>query len=317
MLYDNVDATSTERDNPMSMQNGVMTITPEVAEQLLENNTSNRPIRPRHVASLKRLMKSGKWYLNGDTITVTENGRLIDGQHRLTACVELGKPFDSHVAIIPAATPRKLDLVFLTKDSGKRRTAADFFYIKGYPCRTTLSSVARMLYFWERGTFDGHIDLVPQDLEDVVRRHKGVVESSRWTCSQNELLSLIGPSAPAMCHYLFGIAHPRKRDEFFTAFATGVDLHDGHPVLALRRALLRAKARRADGRGRNGVTKGYGGRWWAAALIVKAWNAFIGERDLSIIRWAQDKGFPDIQTHAGKSRLKQPKLSSGKGVTAS
>jgi hypothetical protein len=63
----------------------VQNIGPSEASALLARNVSNRPLRPRYIESLARQMLDGYWQLVGDPIRVADNGRLLDGQHRLHA----------------------------------------------------------------------------------------------------------------------------------------------------------------------------------------------------------------------------------------
>lgn len=71
----------------------VKEITPELAKDILENhNNLNRNRNKEHVKALLNNMKQGTWRFNGDTIRFDRDGELIDGQHRLAAIVEFGKP---------------------------------------------------------------------------------------------------------------------------------------------------------------------------------------------------------------------------------
>ena len=74
----------------------VMDITPDMAREMLKQNINN----PRGDKSLKRaIVKSyaddilnGRWQLNGEAIVFDEDGRLVNGQHRLAAIVYAGNP---------------------------------------------------------------------------------------------------------------------------------------------------------------------------------------------------------------------------------
>jgi hypothetical protein len=67
------------------------TITPEWAAQILaHNNTRNRAMSRAHVEKLANEMRRGAWKINGETIKLSPDGQLIDGQHRLAAAVKTG-----------------------------------------------------------------------------------------------------------------------------------------------------------------------------------------------------------------------------------
>lgn len=65
-------------------------IDPALAGLLLQANVRNRPISSVHVAALVRDMLSGNWRLTHQGIALDCDGRLVDGQHRLSAIVASG-----------------------------------------------------------------------------------------------------------------------------------------------------------------------------------------------------------------------------------
>ena len=70
------------------MKTELLTITPEMALDMLSKNSSNRKVRNSRVQFYAEQMKHGNWHLTGQTITFDKNGQLLDGQHRLYALVE-------------------------------------------------------------------------------------------------------------------------------------------------------------------------------------------------------------------------------------
>ena len=76
---------------------GAITVTPELAQQWLGDNWKHRPIDPKRAAKFAARLEAGEWRLNGKTIVFDPNGRLLGGQHRLTACAETGVPFTTVV----------------------------------------------------------------------------------------------------------------------------------------------------------------------------------------------------------------------------
>ena len=65
-------------------------ITPSEAQAYLNNNAKHRPIKDKKVAEYMEEMREGHWKLNGKTICFDRNGRLLNGQHRLSAVVRSG-----------------------------------------------------------------------------------------------------------------------------------------------------------------------------------------------------------------------------------
>lgn len=115
------------------------TITPEVAKALLDNNTNNRNITKGHLAMLKSEILSGNWQYNGQPIIIGETGRLLDGQHRMTAVVETGIPIETNVM-------RGIkESAFVTIDTGKVRGGSDVLSIAGSKHGTHIASAIRKI----------------------------------------------------------------------------------------------------------------------------------------------------------------------------
>lgn len=100
-------------------------ITPQVAKCYLEHNGNNRILNKGHVAFLAKMMQAGTWQVNGEAIVFDKNGRLVNGQHRLSACVYANIPFETMV--IRGVEEE----TFFTFDSGKTRSSGDVFKIQG------------------------------------------------------------------------------------------------------------------------------------------------------------------------------------------
>lgn len=109
----------------MSVIAKVEMITPEEAATLLGRNVRNRNVRIRVVNKYARDLMAGKFVLNGESVKVDENGRLLDGQHRCLACVETGLPFES--VVVRGLPPE----VQMTIDQGTKRTVSDQLNMQG------------------------------------------------------------------------------------------------------------------------------------------------------------------------------------------
>lgn len=115
------------------------TITPELATEYLETNVENQRklsalVAGRYIAS----MKKGLWRVNGEAIKFDTNGKLCDGQHRLTACASSGCTIESLVI-------RGLDPdVFDSLDTGKQRSAGDVLRMMGVKSYSSVSGAVRI-----------------------------------------------------------------------------------------------------------------------------------------------------------------------------
>lgn len=114
-------------------------ITPSKASAYLDRNEKNRKIGDVNVKQLARDMKDGNYLITGDTIKIDRSGRLIDGQHRLSAIVLSGVAQQMLVV-------RELDpMVQTVIDAQKRRSAADALtFALDASNGTALASIARI-----------------------------------------------------------------------------------------------------------------------------------------------------------------------------
>lgn len=69
------------------------TVTPERAKHLLtEANFGNRNLRPHTVSRYTAAIRAGEWRTTPETLSMSPEGRLLNGQHRLHAVVQSGTP---------------------------------------------------------------------------------------------------------------------------------------------------------------------------------------------------------------------------------
>lgn len=82
-------------ENPLDIQ--LVTITPGMAEEMLKRNIANRKVNQANVNRIAADMATGNYRINGETIKISSNGEILDGQHRLLACIKSGVPFKSYI----------------------------------------------------------------------------------------------------------------------------------------------------------------------------------------------------------------------------
>ena len=126
-----------------SFNTSVITITPEMAKELLDLNKNNRGISPANVQKISNDMLSDGFKLNGETIKIYDDGTLADGQHRLMACVLTGKPFQTYII-----RGIKKD-VLPTIDAGKTRNAVEALNMTG--CGIKSYMIAGLNWYFNYG----------------------------------------------------------------------------------------------------------------------------------------------------------------------
>ena len=105
-------------------------VTPEMAYDLLMKNNKNRSISRRKVEMIINDIKSDRFELTHQPIAISEDGELVDGQHRLLAVYESGVPVDMFVAY---NAPRSTKI-----DIGKPRDVRTALFMAGIICKESL-----------------------------------------------------------------------------------------------------------------------------------------------------------------------------------
>jgi hypothetical protein len=115
---------------PLTLVTGWHTITPQAAENLLRRNRpgANRKVGFSVVQYYARQMRNGDWKETGQGLIFDEHGVLMDGQHRLWACLYSGVPFTTFVLTGVKAIPR----LFAYLDNSKPRNPATALQTAGF-----------------------------------------------------------------------------------------------------------------------------------------------------------------------------------------
>lgn len=201
----------------MSLRGGVETITPDDAVRLLEavkddQHIRNRPVKDSHVRWLSTMIKAGKWRLNGEAVLLDQDGKLLDGQHRLYAVIEAETPIETYVV-------RGVDRdYFATIDTGAGRTVGDVLGIKGELYCAQLAAVLGWLWRYEQGKMLSGVKASGYSQEialAVLRRHPAVKDAVTWsnTKRHDTVLGIVAPSPLAFLKYVFSQHKPNKAEE--------------------------------------------------------------------------------------------------------
>jgi hypothetical protein len=99
-------------------------VTPAIASKFLSQNYDNRKLRRSTVNFYAQEMVKGNWQLTHQGVAISKNGRLLDGQHRLSAVVKSG------VSVEMVVFKDCEDSTFNMLDVGAGRTVSDTMGIK-------------------------------------------------------------------------------------------------------------------------------------------------------------------------------------------
>lgn len=258
---------------------GRFIVTADVAQAWLGCFTRNkRPLRVTNLSRIKGVLNRREFRYNGQPVIISlVTGTILNGRHRLEACAATGQPID---VLIVLDVP---DEAFKTMDKGASRSNADDLAIDGERNAYALAATIAWVWRWEQHTMQQSDVPSPAQCADVLHRHPGIRDSLAF--ERTRLKRLYGGSAVAFTHFVAGLRHPKQRDLFFEALASGTGLSDGSPVLLLRDRLLE-----------NARSKSKLPPLQLVALYIKAWTAFQAGRRLRYLRWRQDgnEKFPEL-----------------------
>lgn len=150
-----------------SMKLQVMIVTPAAAKKWLERNVSNRRLRAAVAATYAADMVAGKWERKPVAICFTEDGKLANGQHTLTAIVDSGVSQELLVATeVPAKSVAFMDL-------GLRRTIGDVAKFFDTELTSARGAVARVI---RAGPRDAARSLSFSELLEIYQEHQQAIE---------------------------------------------------------------------------------------------------------------------------------------------
>ena len=250
--------------------NTMVLITPEDAEKLLaDHNHRNRSVKESKINKWVNAMKAGRWDPDASDIKVDFNGDLVDGQHRLIACVRAGVPIGTLLRTgIHPETQRRVDI-------GASRTTADTFKLEGIPWSTNNAAAIMLRRRYEEGEARGlkvtsnlRIDLSPDEVLDYYRQHP---EHEKMTTHADRMYR-IGPGIARTVYFaalpMFAAVDEADAFRFAGAFVNGEWGGPGSPLQALVRYMSQARTPGVPGFRAHNVNERH------LLALVKTWNAW-------------------------------------------
>jgi hypothetical protein len=282
---------------PDGTRSGTETVTPGIALAMLrrtfELGFQNRSIDQRVVARYASLMQAKQWELNGETVTVDDRGALLNGQHRLLACLVADVPFD---VVLVTGVARH---TFTTMDQGRSRSLGQVAGMAGVAESGPVMTAVLHLTTFERDT-RGKIDLRDLNvrnsadgaaatlIEKAEHRYAGITgiaqELARGEAKRALAELGVARADAAFALYVFRNADPDAAGCFFDALVTGANLRNGDPVLTLRKRLL--------------ATRGQGfsqeRRQSTVYFLFRAFAAYLEDAPLGVLKLPAEMTYPDV-----------------------
>lgn len=205
----------------------VHSVTPELAQILIENNDGNRRVNAANLATIMRDIACDRWQLNGSSIAVAKDGRNNDGQHRGFGVLLTG------AAIKSVMTFGLLRESMTTVDIGRKRTGADRLGISGvgdYIRKAAISAMAFEIYNGRAASAAEADDYYHQNAELIDRSVRAIGTNMKG----------VGPSAAGVAAlHLMRLGHDVEDiRKFFTDVRNGEGNGKNDPRRTLYRAIF-------------------------------------------------------------------------------
>lgn len=255
-------------------------VTPDMARAWLDQNTSNRKVTKGHVDKIARDMKAGNFPFTGDAIRFDSNRVLIDGQHRLLACVKADTPFET--LVIYNLQPETQDKL----DAGKARNASDILSMTGHHNTLILSGACRLILEERQDKTIGKTQFTTSEILGVLDRHREL-PSCVIRCAGKKYPR--GLSIPQLATIYYVGKHllnaPNIADEFLSVIQTGIPMYDGDAAHAYREKIVK------DSGGSTALKRTE--KW---RLFKHAWNLFSVGQPSKLLRGSADVHFEGVKT---------------------
>lgn len=271
------------------MKTSIEKIGPDEAREYLSSNIeNNRKVANTHVLNLALAMQKGQWELNGQGIVISSTGKLIDGQHRMMAVIKSGCHCDFLVI-------RGVDEdCFKTLGGNKARGPADTLSTYGVSnCNVVAASIRIYLVYCgallrndgKGGSMNTYI--LPTHT-DVVNEYQSSPEIYGIATKIGQNLKKVTTPTVASSAFVVIVkkgGHPiDKVAEFWKKVENAEMMKGKDPRLVLRDRLFRAK-----------TDKNYKlTSSTAMCLAIKAWNAFILGKEISILKYVDREPVPRV-----------------------
>lgn len=271
----------------MGLEYETVVVTPEVAEEWLETMGVNRKLSESNLDAITQAMREDRWHDDGTPIRFNTRGEMIDGQHRCMAISVTGKK--QILLVVRGVEPKAMT----TLDTGKSRSRADVLsiYDPSLVSLTTLAGVVTIIIRWNRGIRSNAMRnaYVSNDefIEYFAANRDALIEAATVGRRESAHHRGVTSQAVGLCAWLFARIDKEDAEYFWLRLRDGAGLEKGDPILALRNFFIREAANsrqnlRAD---------------IAAALIIKAWNAYREGRSMELLRFkvggAKPERYPD------------------------
>lgn len=255
----------------------VITLTPELATDLLERNGQNRPLSDQHVKRIANQIRQNKWRFNGDTIKIASTNDVLDGQHRLWAVIEAKKPVET---VIVYGIEKE---AFSTIDTiSRQRSGADVLSLAGLQRHTRHTAEAiKWLLRWQRKCLSTY--RAPQnriensDVEEAFAKHPTITDAVERVA---KLRRIVNPSIMGFLFYVIYNRDAYLAERLVATLENPARVALTDPIFKLRQYLTSDHERTKD-------------PLMTIALAIKAVNAAKAGKKMERLAWRNQGDKPE------------------------
>jgi hypothetical protein len=249
-------------------------LTPELADILLRRNDGNRHIRAAKMNQYISDIVHDRWQLNGETLQVSREGDLNNGQHRCGAVMAAHKSIRTFIGFGFTRESRT------TVDVGAMRTTGDHLSVQGYKNSAALAGITRFLLAYEmnegRDT-QGTNRVTTAAVNERVHRDELLSEAAHVGSSTSKMKRLAPPSVLGFAYYLMARKDRDEAKRYIEQVASGLGLERHEPAYVVRETLIN----------RPGLS-----RELKIEVLLRGWNAFRQNKPMRAMRIMYE--LPDI-----------------------
>jgi hypothetical protein len=264
----------------------VKKITPQLAQEYLERNHSQRPISRADVEKYKRQLRTSTFFTTHQGIAFDEQDRLRDGQNRLTAIVETGIS-----AEMPVATGLSEEAIQAIDDGRRRTDSQALTMFVGEPVSSFVTAIAREMYSGGAHPKDGarRRKLTRLDLIAFYDKYRGQIAYAAQQFRNHDTGMALGFVAAVVARA--AVDHSgRKLDHFAKVLAEGFTTkEEDQIIIRLRNHILQQRRAQKHGRAQRDALY---------AKTERVLKAYLDREELSSVQAAKEELFPleeDVQ----------------------
>lgn len=257
----------------------------KLATDLLQINFTNRPIKNFVVDNYTADMKNGRWQFTGDTIQISSEGKLLNGQHRLMAIIksDTAQIFHIQTGLSPES--------FSKMDIGKVRTAGDTLATTGYKHYSSVATIVRYVSMYDNGLLPEYVTngyrakFSNQEIaNEAAKLNKTLLEETANVAGRfvgkARFLDMVSVSS---LFYIFRRINNDAAANFFQMLSSGDGIGSEHNSSIY---LLRQKFIASMGTG-NKISSRH-----KFVITIKAWNYYRKNKQIKQLSYNETEPFP-------------------------